>query len=61
MSRNKKKEKDSWMVNSVQNIEATDNIYCNKSKNQKLGKIGSQKKRHSQRNVFFRMESSGSK
>jgi hypothetical protein len=58
MSKSKNKQKNCWVASSVQNIDMDNNIYGGKRKMEpKL--VGSQRKRHSQRNVFMGIESIG--
>lgn len=52
-ARSKKKSKN-WVANSVQNIEMGNNIYAGRARKAQVG-TGSQRKRHSQRNIFFEM------
>lgn len=58
LTRGKKKPRQGWAPNSVQNIEVGNNIYADRGRKQ--SNVGSQRKRHSQRNIFFE-RSSGKK
>jgi hypothetical protein len=61
MSKSKQKKKKEFLINSAQNIDLRNNIYAEHSTKKKSKGVGSQRKRHSQRNIFFRLDSSGSK
>lgn len=57
MARSKKKPHNGWVANSVQNIDMGNNIYAGRARKIDPGPgTGSQRKRHSQRNIFFDME-----